>query len=67
MWLNLPVYEVPSTNPYPKNPFSIDRTGNKVHYALQPGAFNVGIKFQGKAKDMLKLVCLTLIHIEVEW
>lgn len=32
-----------------------------------PGSFHVGMKFQGNPHEMLKLVCLTLIKIEIEW
>lgn len=32
-----------------------------------PGTFNVGLKFQGNPQEMLKLVCLVLKKIEIEW
>ena len=32
-----------------------------------PGAFHVGLKFQGDAKEMLRIVCLALIKVEIEW
>ena len=44
-WLNVPIYESPAEHTYPKNPFVNDRNAQSINYALQPGAFNVGIKF----------------------
>jgi len=66
-WLNYQRYEAPIMNQYPRNPFSTDRHSNNVPHSLLPGAFHVGIKFSGKPHEMLKLVCLTLIKIEIEW
>lgn len=66
-WYNYPKYESPASHTYPKNPFNNDRNDKGIHHSLLPGAFNVGIKFNGKPQDMLKLVCLTLIKIEIEW
>jgi len=63
-WYNYPKYESPASHTYPKNPFN---STQGVHHSLLPGAFNVGIKFMGKPNEMLKLVCLTLIKIEIEW
>ena len=63
-WANTNKYSTPLTHTYPKNPFG---QNSQVHHALLPDAFHVGIKFRGKPQEMLKLVCLTLIYIEIEW
>ncbi len=34
---------------------------------MHPNSFHVGIKFSGDPNEMLKLVCLILIKIEIEW
>ena len=44
-FLNVPKYELPRVHSYPKNPFSAPRSGVTVNYNMQPGAFNVGLKF----------------------
>ena len=67
LWVNDHKYEAPLPHSYPKNPFSNDKYQSQIHHSLTPGAFNVGLKFQGKPHEMLKLVCLTLVHIEIEW
>lgn len=63
-WLNLQKYEAPQSFVYPRNPFCNDR-----HSSQQPSqrTFHVGMKFQGEPHEMLKLVCLALIQIEIEW
>ena len=64
-WFNTPRYEAPINHHYPKNPFSNDKSNSFKN--TEPGTFHVGIKFLGKPEEMLKLVCLTLIKIEIEW
>ena len=34
---------------------------------MSSNSFHVGMKFLGDPKEMLKLVCLCLIRIEIEW
>lgn len=34
LMLNLPIYEIPKINSYPRNPFSVDKSGTAVHYSL---------------------------------
>jgi hypothetical protein len=65
-WLNYPLYEEPAVHHYPKNPFTNERNAAVSHMS-QPGTFHVGLKFHGKPQEMLKLVCLALIKIEIEW
>jgi hypothetical protein len=62
-WLNYQKYESPANHIYPQNPFD----SLKQNPLYLPGAFHVGIKFQGNPKEMLKLVCLVLKEIEIEW
>lgn len=66
-WYNFQQYETPAIHSYPKNPFSGDRNQATMNHQLLPGAFHVGLKFRGEPKEMLKMVCLVLIKIEIEW
>lgn len=65
-WLNYQKYESAASHIYPKNPFSSDKHQPQNH-SLLPGAFHVGLRFRGSPVEMLKLVCLALIKIEIEW
>lgn len=64
-FLNYQKFKTPTEHQYPKNPFSTDK--NTVLKNTEAGSFHVGIKFLGKPEEMLKLVCLALIKIEIEW